>query len=177
MLLEGGIESFTMEGLAARAGVNKALPYYYFETPDNLLQALGGRAYERVSSAITATVESRDTFADQLEGLLETWLDHGDSRRILAILGAITKPAPALQRAQHAQTLASLMYFATMITNYWPMPNEDALVLAGALMSSSQAMVPTLELAHWSRRRTIRFYARLFTGAIEASAGGGTDQP
>ena len=32
IVLSRGLESLTMEGLAAQAGVNKALPYHYFET-------------------------------------------------------------------------------------------------------------------------------------------------
>src|SRR5205823_5613658 len=43
LLSEGGAEAVTMEGVAARAGVSKALGYRYFDNADQLLLALHDR--------------------------------------------------------------------------------------------------------------------------------------
>ncbi len=77
ILNEAGVEAFTMEGLAERAGVSKGLGYVYFENADDLALALFdrevARVYQRVEHALSASAS--EPFAERVHRALVAYLD------------------------------------------------------------------------------------------------------
>ena len=63
IITEHGADSVTMEGVAARAGVSKALGYRYFTNRDDLLMALFDREMaildHRISTAVANSSQVR----------------------------------------------------------------------------------------------------------------------
>ncbi len=56
MVLDAGAGGLTMEGLAARAGVSKALPYLHFRDADGVLIALHQRELDRVTDRVARAI-------------------------------------------------------------------------------------------------------------------------
>ena len=75
MITELGPESVTMEGVAARAGVSKALGYRYFTNRDDLLLEVFDREVGVLDERIALAVASAATLEDRLRRIIDVWLD------------------------------------------------------------------------------------------------------
>jgi AcrR family transcriptional regulator len=82
-----GVEALTMEGVAAEAGVSKALTYRHFDNREDLLLALHDREIARLGARITTAIEGTEGFEARLRATMHAWLsgtmEHG---RLLGIL-------------------------------------------------------------------------------------------
>jgi AcrR family transcriptional regulator len=97
LLLEHGTMAVTMERLAVRAGVSKALPYRHFRDADDVLVELHRRELhrvtERVAAAVTAAAAVDDAEA-AIRAAIAAYLDVIQERGdILAVLRAPGSPA------------------------------------------------------------------------------------
>ena len=61
LLGESGPEAVTMEGVAARAGVSKALGYRYFDNADELLLAVHDREMAELGTRVRSALRGADT--------------------------------------------------------------------------------------------------------------------
>ena len=77
------LDSVTMEGLAARAGVSKALPYKFFANRDEVLVALYDRELAVLEARIKAAVAGVEGFVPRLTATVESWLDGVASAGVL----------------------------------------------------------------------------------------------
>src|SRR3954454_730019 len=75
MIAETGAESVTMEGVAARAGVSKALGYRYFANRDDLLLEVFVREVSVLDERINAAVASSTNLEQRLRAIVDVWLD------------------------------------------------------------------------------------------------------
>jgi AcrR family transcriptional regulator len=90
MVAERGVGALTMEGLAARAGVSKALPYAHFDNADAVLVALYRREVRRIGEAVGGAVAgARDPY-EQLRSAIGAYFDAVRARG--PVLAALTAP-------------------------------------------------------------------------------------
>src|SRR3954454_6159773 len=75
LITERGAESVTMKGVAAEAGVSKALGYRYFANRDDLLLALFDREVRVLDERTIAAVMSADRFEGRLRAVVDVWQD------------------------------------------------------------------------------------------------------
>ncbi len=98
IVADEGVDSLTMEAVAAQAGVNKALPYRFFANRDGVLVAL----WERETSAFDARIQDALVGADSLEaklrGILGVWLDLVESGG--GVLGRLDAPGVGPQTSR-----------------------------------------------------------------------------
>ena len=66
IVVEQGADTVTMEAVAARAGVSKALSYRYFSNAGSLLLELFEREVVELDRQIRVAVELADTFEDKI---------------------------------------------------------------------------------------------------------------
>ena len=66
IVVEQGADTVTMEAVAARAGVSKALSYRYFSNAGSLLLELFEREVVALDRQIRAAVDEADTFEDKI---------------------------------------------------------------------------------------------------------------
>lgn len=82
-----GFDGTTTREIAARAGVNKALIHYHFESKDQLLERLLDRYYDQLTETLTrALAESgdlRSRFAALLDAYLAFLVEHRNFSRIV----------------------------------------------------------------------------------------------
>jgi AcrR family transcriptional regulator len=70
IVAEAGFNAVTMEGVASRGGVSKALPYTHFGNADELIAALRDREIAILTRRTVAAVLSADTFQDKIEAAI-----------------------------------------------------------------------------------------------------------
>ena len=106
IVVEQGADTVTMEAVAARAGVSKALSYRYFSNAGSLLLELFEREVVELDRQIRVAVELADTFEDKIRATFQGWghemNDKGrllgtrtrTARLVLARRGERRRPSP-----------------------------------------------------------------------------------
>lgn len=87
LFAEIGFDGTTTREIAARAGVNKALIHYHYESKDQLLERLLERYYDQLTvtltQALAAPGDLRDRFAALLDAYLDFLVEHRNFSRIV----------------------------------------------------------------------------------------------
>ena len=86
LICKHGLNSFTMETLALKAGVSKPLVYKYFSTRLALLQALLLREYTRRDQRLERDVSEADSFPEVLRLLVADDFDRFSGRDLIRTL-------------------------------------------------------------------------------------------
>jgi len=169
IITEQGADSVTMEGVAARAGVSKALGYRYFTNRDDLLMALFDREMAILDRRIGDAVASADNFEDGLRAIVVAWLELIVERGRL--LGSLQQSklieGPVEQRRMDRQEGID-KFFAHLITSEYDLERDDAMLVAATLVSGSEGAMRIWIDQGWSRSKIADRYVRLSLGAIQA---------
>lgn len=86
MIVEGGLQRFTMEALACTAGVTTPLVYNYFSGRQVLLKSLLVQEYESYRLKTVAEVGAAKSFDDVVRAYVTSNFDHHAPGSILPIL-------------------------------------------------------------------------------------------
>lgn len=76
LLVERGIEQFTIAAVAQNAGVSKSAVYYYFESKEELIGGLAERVLRREHEVLGPMVRSAESSAGALVALVRGFVDH-----------------------------------------------------------------------------------------------------
>lgn len=166
-----GAEAVTMEGVAAQAGVSKALGYRYFANSDDLLLALFDREVEVLDRRTVRAVASADTFGARLRAVVEVWQDliveRGDLMASLQRSKLIEGP---IEQRRLTRQHDIDHFFAELILADYDMSSEDALFAAGAMLASAEGALRLWRSEGWPREEVCDRFLRFNLGAIEALA-------
>lgn len=75
IIVDRGIAALTMEGLAERSGVSKALPYQHFENAKAVLLALHDREIAMIGARVVDAVAGVDDPEDRVRRAVHAYLD------------------------------------------------------------------------------------------------------
>ena len=75
VVIESGIEGLTMESVAERASVSRALSYFYFESRTELIRALYNRELGRLYDAILPALEGGGTLEERVRAGVRAHFD------------------------------------------------------------------------------------------------------
>lgn len=171
IITEQGADSVTMEGVAARAGVSKALGYRYFTNRDDLLMALFDREMAILDQRISDAVVTADDFEDGLRAIVCAWVDLIVERG--GLLGSLQQSklieGPVEQRRISRQDGID-KFFAHLIINEFDVEPDDAVLVAATLVAGSAGAMRIWHSRGWSRDKIADRYLRLCLGAIRAFA-------
>ena len=78
---EKGYDAATARDIAARAGVNKALIFYYFRSKDGLFEHVLERYYEAHSAALKTAFATEGPVSERLHRLIDAYVDFIDTNR------------------------------------------------------------------------------------------------
>jgi AcrR family transcriptional regulator len=99
MLLAG--DDVTMEGLAARAGVSKSLPYVHFDNADGVVEQLWAREMDHFTSTIVSAVDAETDAVRRLRVAVDAYFNVIDARgRLLHVLAGRRTAQPDATRAR-----------------------------------------------------------------------------
>jgi len=104
IVLEQGVAAVTMEGVAQRTGVNKALPYRYFADRDAVLGALFDREQANYAARWAAELPADATFEAAVRAALRHWCARTDEGgelyfRLITDSGRLRERARQMQEA------------------------------------------------------------------------------
>jgi AcrR family transcriptional regulator len=131
IVLDQGVAAVTMEAVALRNDVNRAMAYRYFADRDDLLVALLDREYERQTRQITEQVDVVANFEAALRYALQHWFRHGDLFMTLC-----NDSGPLATRAAAIRRTDAVMW-AEGIERTFTLPHAVALRLAAFMVGGS----------------------------------------
>lgn len=83
-MLEGGLSRLSASAIATRAGVNKALVFYYFESVSELVNEVLARYYDRHRVALEEAFDTEGTVRERLVSFVERYFDWMTDNRAYA---------------------------------------------------------------------------------------------
>lgn len=167
---ERGIDSVTMEAVAAQAGVSKGLGYAYFPNRGEMLAELFDREMAVLDGRVRSAMESAGSLEDRIRATVRTWYDAVSERgRLLGALLQADLEGPLIERRKRRQTA---------VEDYWGRTVAEELGVDRTTATAASAILLTgaygaLEL--WLRKKVPRreleeTYVRLAIGGLEALA-------
>ena len=142
LLLERSGANFTMEGLAAAAGVSKAVPYLHFENADDVLSTLHARELAQMADRIGSALE-RESGEAQVAAVIGAFLD------VVAERGAILAVLPP---AKDADPGLATTFVADLLRRMFDLPAREADVAAHALFGALMGLISAWATGAVSRR-------------------------
>lgn len=118
IIRDQGVDAVTMEGIAERSGVNKALGYRYFANRDQLLIALADREFVRIDALVANAVATCTTFDARIAAILGVYMDAYEADGML-MFEALARPGSgdAALESHHARRVVGILqFFADQIT-------------------------------------------------------------
>lgn len=171
LLVEEGSDGLTMEAVARRAGVNRALTYYYFSSKDNLLVELFEDRAGRFDDRVNAAVEAAPDLEAKLLGILRVWMDDLDEHgAVLSALHQASTDSGALEARRKERLLANGGRIADLLTSELDLTDGDAVVAATALMSAAQGLVLLWQTGAVNADEVRAHFVTFGLGGLEAMA-------
>lgn len=168
LIAQTGLDSVTMEAVAARAGVSKGLGYAYFENSADLLVALFDREMAALDRQVVAALAEVGTFEDKLRATLVTWFKLVAERGPLMAALFVPKVDGALASRRHARNREVEWFWADMAVREYGLDQALAETAASILLAGTNGA-----LAQWAERRAtpqelIDIFVTMTIGALDA---------
>lgn len=162
LLLAEGPSAFTMERLAERASVSKALPYRHFADADDALVALYRRETARLGAGVRRALLEAPPGADMVTVSITAYFDELMPRR--ALLAALTSPGRAIPALADPDDVAT-RFAARQLREFHGLDRGQARTVAGMVQGAIVGAAATV-LAGAAPRRQV---AEALTRTIRAS--------
>lgn len=174
LLTSEGIEAVTMETVAARSGVNKALAYRSYTNRWALLVAL----FEREAADLEIRVDSAmeragEVFADRARAALDVWFDKAAERDglLLALLRAGSSDSPLEQR-RRAWRDQAVESWGRKAAEALGLPLPTALDAAAIVLAGLQGALERWLDSGRPRADVAETFVRVASAGLEGLAGG-----
>jgi len=172
LLVEGGIEAVTMEGVAARAGVSKGLGYAYFTNRDELLATLYDRELGALDRAVLrAGAQADGSFAERLEHILTAAFGVIAERGALigALLQGKRDDGPLEDRRRRRQAAVE-GYFVDLVVSEFGLADRAAQAAVAFLLGAYSGALDLWVARRASRKEMIPAFVRFAVAGLEALA-------
>lgn len=136
VVADEGPDGLTMEGVAQRAGVSKALPYQHFSDAEDVLLALAVREAAVIAERTSAVMSPGLTLEEGLGASLRAYFDVVEERGTL--LGAIFQYRFKAARQQEVQEVWAQLagFFAQRFTEEHGLPKRLSLAAAYTFLTA-----------------------------------------
>jgi AcrR family transcriptional regulator len=137
IVLEQGAAAVTMEAVALRNGINRAMAYRYFTDRDDLLGQLLHQEYSRQTEHITAETDAAADLEAAMRYALRHWFLHGQLFLKLANdTGPLAVRAAAIRRAD-------ALFWAEALAKNFSLPHDVSFRLAAFVVGGSYGVLET----------------------------------
>ena len=163
-----GIDAVTMEGVAAEAGVSKALGYAYFENRTDILMALLERELAVYRTRARARMEAATDFEGRLRAAVGSWFDMVAERgHLLGTLLQASQVQAALkpQRSTFHRRLEE--FYGHMAAEELGVPEKKATVAAAILIAGLAGVVERWVECGESRTFLEETFVQVALGAMQ----------
>ncbi len=171
IVVEQGADTVTMEAVAARAGVSKALSYRYFSNAGSLLLELFEREVVELDRQIRVAVELADTFDDKIRATFQGWGDEmNDKGRLLGRLWQVSVSAGPLLEARRRRDREVYEFWGSLIEAEYGLPTPVAQTAAAILVQGTAGLLASLFSGRGEQEELIDIYVYMTLGALDRLA-------
>lgn len=150
LLLARGVGGITMEGLAAQAGVSKALPYVHFDNADDVLVELYRRELQNFGERVDAAMAAESGPDGRLRAAIHAYFDVVSERG--AILSLLTGPGSSVPTLAYGGQRPGHRFVERIYIRELGVPEEAARINAAVLLGALHGAVDALARRDGSRR-------------------------
>jgi len=169
LILETGHSGCTLEQVADRAGISKALIYKYFPRREELLNSVLEREFHALSGSGLDSIPDRVPIADVIRRTVDRALryyhDHGPILRLLSADPAIAELTRAGNRSSRSSTTD---YFQRRLTKHYRVPSDVALIAVTMVVNAPIHSMGYLRSRHIDIDRTIEVWTAFIIGGWQA---------
>jgi AcrR family transcriptional regulator len=171
IVVEQGADTVTMEAVAARAGVSKALSYRYFSNAGSLLLELFEREVVALDRQIRVAVELADTFEDKIRATFQGWGNEmNDKGRLLGRLWQVSVSAGPLLEARRRRDREVYEFWGSLIEAEYGLPTPVAQTAAAILVQGTAGLLASLFSGRGEQEDLIDIYVYMTLGALDRLA-------
>lgn len=134
IVARGGVAALSMEGLAARAGVSKTLPYAHFDNADAVLVVLFRRELTRIAAAVGAGMAGETEPHARVRAAVAAYFDAVRARGPL--LSVLTAPGSRVPAEADAGERVGVKYVADLFVRELGVPRRRAPALAAIFLGA-----------------------------------------
>ena len=167
LILEHGLNSFTMELLARKAGVSNPLIYKYFSTRLDLLQSLLVREFNLFYGSLRKRLDSAGDFVDIVRIFVGINFDEHSNGKILPILLSLSDVAKVIANEGQQRQREVAKILVDNIVNHYDVSRKDARFMAKMASGASTAAAEHFSQRGGNRKRTIESAVEFILGAME----------
>lgn len=169
MIVATGVDSVTMEGVAAAAGVSKGLGYAYFANRGELLLALLNRETRAMAQRVNAEIEKADTYEAKVRASLRAWMDEVAERGLLlqALLRETREHGPYNER-RNRYNRGLEEFWGELAAQEYGVSKKKAVAAAAVLIAGLSGLLDRWIQERDSRKMLEDVYVKMSVAAVEA---------
>ena len=173
LVVDSGLESVTMERVASRAGVSKALGYAYFDNSDELLASLFDREMASYDRAIAEAVVDATTFEDKMRATVVAMFDMLAERGHLfgTLLNGDAPEGSSLGDRQRDRKAIAREFIGKLVTEEFDIPPEQAVTVASIWLAAANGAIESWVARRGTRRELTDLFVALMLGGVSRVAG------
>ena len=168
LVIERGVESVTMEAVAASAGVSKGLGYAYFSNRNELLLALLNRELGELQRRSTEEIRQATDFEGRIRASVKAWFDVMAEKGALigtllqsqAIQGPLADRRKAYNQEMHD-------FYGRLAEKEYGIPRRKAVAAAAILLAGMSGIIERWRNGD-SRRLLEETYVDVVVGALRS---------
>ncbi len=168
IILEDGLQAFTMDALARAAGVTTPLVYNYFSTRQTLLQALLEQEYNDYTRKLARAVTNAATFEETVRAYITSNFDHHAPGSILPILQSQPDIVEVIQKRLRNDGNQTANYVVQQTAESYQLTKPQAELLASMSSGASIAAAQYAKTARVNRKKTIEKVLKYVMAGLDA---------
>ena len=168
IILEEGLQAFTMDALARAAGVTTPLVYNYFPNRQNLLQELLVKEYDSYTKKLVAAVAKAVTFEDIVRAYIISNFDHHAPGSILPILQSQPDIVEVIKHQLRKDGNQTANFVVQQTAESYKLNMAQAELLASMSSGASIAAAQYAAKARVNRKKTIENVLTYVLAGIDA---------
>ena len=175
MIVEQGLQSFTMDALAKSAGVTTPLVYNYFTNRQMLLQSLLLAEYTRFQDELMAAVSASESFEEMVRAYVTSNFDHHAPGSILPILQSQPEIVSVISERLQSDGQQTARHVVQQTARRFTLTRSQAELVASMSSGASIAAAQYAANAGLNRERTIEQVISYVLAGIRVIAAPGAD--
>lgn len=171
LVVEQGADTVTMEAVAARAGVSKALSYRYFSNAGALLLELFEREVVDLDDQIRQAVLEAPTFEDKIRASFTGWgSELGQRGRLLGRLWQVSVSAGPLLEARRKRDRQVYEFWGSLIEEEYHVDRPIAETAAAILVQGTAGLLASIYSGRGEPQILMDVYVQMALGGLERLA-------
>ena len=170
MIIEHGLQEFSIEALARTAQVSSPLVYTYFDSRLDVLRSLLAREYLGYTTKLMAELEDADSFETVVRLNVESNFDHFAAGNIIPILESQPEIASVIQSEAEAYGRKLARYLVRAAADTYKLNKRQAELLVKMSSGASIAAAQYASLGRMSRQTAVDAAHSYIIAGLERSA-------